>query len=132
MHRGGEGGIGAQGQGHEESQGDSDQASGDTLHYAFGDELAHDVELSGANCAPDPDLALSAQGARRETYAAIYRLNGEELTLCFAAGTENRPRKFDAPAGSTARLYFLKRQGPEGAGKGDSGQAGAAKTTLPL
>jgi uncharacterized protein (TIGR03067 family) len=51
------------------------------------------------------DITLGAGAAVR----AIYRAEGDKLTLCMAQTGADRPKGFDAPPGSTAVLWTLKR-----------------------
>ena len=73
-----------------------------------------------ARPSPASSCCATAPSRRRSTWKrvrGIYRLNGDELTICFATGPASRPTKFAAPSGSAARLCFLKRKPVEVAAK---------------
>ena len=57
---------------------------------------------------PEADIQLGERTSR-----AIYRRDGDKLTLCMALGDADRPTGFDAPAGSNAALWTLKRVKPK-------------------
>jgi uncharacterized protein (TIGR03067 family) len=58
------------------------------------------------------DLVPDGGPNRDRRYLGIYRLEGDELTICVADPGEPRPTSFDAPAGSKRTLQTFKRIKP--------------------
>jgi uncharacterized protein (TIGR03067 family) len=56
------------------------------------------------------DISYKEGPAAGQTVKAIYKLEGETLTICRArAEADERPREFEAPAGSHRFLFEFKR-----------------------
>jgi uncharacterized protein (TIGR03067 family) len=58
------------------------------------------------------DIVHSIQGGGEETVRAIYKLDGDKLTICgkFHGGGGERPTEFESKEGSGIMLMILKRE----------------------
>jgi uncharacterized protein (TIGR03067 family) len=54
------------------------------------------------------DITVKDHG-REETARGIFRLNGDDLTICFSRRGQDRPKEFTAEDGSRNTLIVLKR-----------------------
>jgi uncharacterized protein (TIGR03067 family) len=63
--------------------------------------------------APALDLFRGDQAGKRGPMEAIYKIEGDTLTICGAVGRGARPTEFAAPPGSGRALYIFKRANKE-------------------
>lgn len=57
----------------------------------------------------DPAEVDITDGPKGRPMRGIYKVEGDTLTLCLSGDDEDRPKAFDAPAGSRVILIILKR-----------------------
>jgi uncharacterized protein (TIGR03067 family) len=83
----------------------------------MGAEYTGTVTLDSAAQPPHIDMHFDAGPEAGNTNPGIFRLEGDQLTLCLATRGTVRPKKFAAPPGSGFALETLSRTSPPAAGK---------------
>jgi uncharacterized protein (TIGR03067 family) len=56
------------------------------------------------------DIKIADGPDKGKTQLAIYKLDGDTFTLCFARPEQDRPKEFTAKAGSEHAVFVFKRQ----------------------
>lgn len=83
--------------------------------FSGGKELAgrRGFEVDPKTDPPTLDFNTPPTGRANPTLLAVYRLKGDELTVCRAGPDQPRPSEFKAPAGSGLLVVNFRRVKPD-------------------
>jgi uncharacterized protein (TIGR03067 family) len=83
----------------------------------WSDEMGKKVNVQEVTIKLDPtakpktvDKVITKGPGKGETMLGIYKLEGDQLTICLAVGGKERPTEFAAPANGNAMVVVYKRE----------------------
>ena len=87
---------------------------GITVGQVTGNDLTDEIVLDGAKKPAHLDMTRLVRG-EKQTVLAIYKIEGDVLTICFSRGADRkpsteRPTAFESDAKTKADLLVLKRK----------------------